>query len=79
MSDLNKLKKIFEETFDLKADIKVEKLKYNEIEEWDSIGHMTLISNIEEKFKLTMETDEIVNFSSFDEGKEILKKKGLSF
>ena len=79
MSDLNKLKQIFEETFALKADIKVEKLKYNEIEEWDSIGHMTLISNIEEKFKLTMETDEIVNFSSFDEGKKILKKKGLSF
>ena len=50
------------------------KLKYNEIPEWDSIGHMTLISGLEEGFGITMETDDIVDFSSFKKGNEILKK-----
>ena len=29
-----------------------ENLKYNEIEEWDSIGHMTLVAALEEEFKI---------------------------
>ena len=78
MSDLNKLKTIFKNTFELKDEVKIENLKYNEINEWDSIGHMNLISNIEDQFKLTMDTDEIVNFSSFHEGTKILKKKGVN-
>ncbi len=51
-----------------------EKLKYNEIPEWDSIGHMTLISHLEDAFKFTMETDDVIDLSSFSKGKEILKK-----
>jgi acyl carrier protein len=52
-------------------------LKYNDIPEWDSIGHMTLISELEEKFSISFETDDIVNFSSFEEGKKILNKMGV--
>ena len=49
-------------------------LKYNEIPEWDSIGHMTLMSSLEESFKINIETDDIVDFSSYKKGIEILKK-----
>ena len=35
---------------------------------------MTLMSNLEETFKVTLETDDIVDFSSFKKGKEILNK-----
>ena len=51
-----------------------ESLKYNEIDEWDSIGHMTLISALEEEYKISFETDDIIDFSSFKKGIEILKK-----
>ena len=51
-----------------------ENIKYNEIPEWDSIGHMTLISGLEEGFTISMETDDIVDFSSFKKGMDILKK-----
>ena len=51
-----------------------EKLKYNDIPEWDSIGHMTLMSALEEGFKISLETDDIIDFSSFKKGIEILKK-----
>ena len=47
-----------------------ENLKYNEIPEWDSIGHMTLMSGLEENFKITLETDDIVDFSSFKKEKK---------
>jgi acyl carrier protein len=51
-----------------------EDIKYNEIPEWDSIGHMTLISALEEQYKISFDTDDIVDFSSFSKGIEILKK-----
>ena len=56
-----------------------ESLKYNEIPEWDSIGHMTLMSGLEEGFSITMETDDIVDFSSFKKGIDILKKYKVDF
>ena len=51
-----------------------EKLEYNTINEWDSIGHMSLISELENQFSITMETDDIIDFSSFDKGIDILKR-----
>ena len=51
-----------------------EKIKYNDIPEWDSIGHMTLMSELEDGFKISIETDDIVDFSSFKKGIQILKK-----
>ena len=56
-----------------------EKIKYNEIPEWDSIGHMTLMSSLEEKFSISMDTDDIVDFSSFKKGIVILEKYGVKF
>lgn len=77
MSNLEIYKKIFSETLSVSED-KLEKLSYNDIPEWDSIGHMTLMSNLEEKFNISIDTDDIVDFSSFSKGKEILKKYKIS-
>ena len=54
-------------------------LKYNDIPEWDSIGHMTLMSGLEDAFDITIETDDIVDFSSYKKGLEILKKYKVNF
>ena len=51
-----------------------ENLKYNDIPEWDSIGHMTLVSALEDGFKISIETDDIIDYSSFKKGIQILKK-----
>ena len=47
-------------------------LEYNSIPEWDSVGHMGLIAAIEEEFDIMMEMDEIIDFSGYEKGKEIL-------
>ena len=76
MSNLNSYKDTFKEALGLDTKkIELEKLEYNQIPEWDSIGHMTLVSSLEEKFKNNLETEDIVDFSSFSKGKDILKYK----
>lgn len=49
-------------------------LKYQGSPSWDSIGHMQLISRIEDDFDLMFETVDIIDFSSYEKGIEILKK-----
>ena len=74
MNSLEKYKKIFMDTFNI-DNTKLEGLEYNKITEWDSIGHMTLIAAIEEQFKITMETDDLIDLSSYKKGKQILSEK----
>ena len=74
MSNKNKYQDIFIKSLSINSSKFNENMKYNEIPEWDSIGHMTLMSGLEEGFNITMDTDDIVDFSSFKKGKEILKK-----
>ena len=49
-------------------------LKYESIQEWDSIGHMGLIAELEDSFDISMELDDIIDFSSYEKGLEIMKK-----
>ena len=74
MSNLEKYRKVFSKSLSIDENKVKNELKYNDIPEWDSIGHMTLMSGLEEEFNISLETDDIVDFSSFEKGIEILKK-----
>ena len=74
MNDKATYKEIFKKSLNISDDKLSDALKYNEIEEWDSIGHMSLMSALEEEYKISFETDDIIDFSSFKKGIEILKK-----
>jgi len=54
-------------------------LTYQGISEWDSVGHMNLIASIEDTFEIMLDTDDIVDFSSYTKGIEILKKYDVEF
>ena len=77
MTNIEKYKKAFTESLGINLKDLKDSLQYNDIPEWDSIGHMTLISNLEDAFNITIETDDIVDFSSFKKGIEILKKQKI--
>lgn len=47
MSNLEKYTKIFTESFEVDAE-KAKTLKYQDVEAWDSIGHMDLIASLED-------------------------------
>ena len=53
-------------------------LKYESIEEWDSIGHMGLIAELEDSFDISMEMDDIIDFSGYEKGRGIMKKYGIN-
>ena len=74
MKNKEKYQNIFLKSLALNENKFSENIKYNEVPEWDSIGHMTLMSGLEEGFGITMETDDIVEFSSYKKCMEILKK-----
>jgi acyl carrier protein len=76
MSNLDIYTNIFVTTFNITKE-KAKDLKYQDIQEWDSVGHMGLIAAIEESCGIMMESDDIVDFSSFEKGKEILKKYNI--
>lgn len=74
MKNKNKYIEIFTNSLSIEKKKFNEKLKYNDIPEWDSIGHMTLMSELEEGFNISIDTDDIIDFSSFKKGIQILKK-----
>lgn len=73
MSNLEKYNKAFIETFEITED-KLAGLKYQDIPAWDSVGHMSLVAALEDVFGIMMDTDDIIDLSSYEKGKEILKK-----
>jgi len=79
MNNKQKYQNIFIKSLLIKTGKFNENIKYNEIPEWDSIGHMTLMSSLEEGFGITMETDDIIDFGSFKKGLEILVKYKVKF
>ena len=69
-----KYDKAFVEAFSIQEESLGPDLEFESISEWDSIGHMNLIAELEDAFDISMEMDDIIDFSSYIKGIEILKK-----
>lgn len=76
MTNLEKYDKIFMEMLNVEQE-KLAGLKYQDIQEWDSVGHISLIGELEEVFGIEIETDDLIDFSSYEHGKEIMAKYGV--
>ena len=77
-SNIDRYKKVFIESFEITSE-KVDDLKYQDIPQWDSVGHMSMIASLEDEFEITLEMDDIIDFSSFKKGKETLEKYDVKF
>ena len=78
MSNSEKYSKVFIKTFSVDKS-KLNKLKNQSVPKWDSVGHMSMIAKLEETFNITFEMDDIIDFSSFSEGKKFLKNTKLKY
>lgn len=80
MSNIEKYNNAFIETFEITED-QLQGLKYQDVTSWDSVGHMSLIAALEDAFDIMMDTDDIIDLSSYEKGKEILAKEeyGVEF
>ena len=74
MSNKEKYDQAFIESFSVSPEDLNENLKYQSVPEWDSVGHMGMIAALEDAFDIMMETEDIIDFSSYTVGMEIMKK-----
>ena len=78
MTPKEKYDQAFMESFSIDRQALNDTLEYNSVEEWDSVGHMTLIGLLEDTFEIAMDMDDIIDFSSYNKGHEILEKYGVT-
>lgn len=74
MGDKALYNEAFIEIFNITEKELGEDLVYQSVDSWDSVGHMALMAELEDKFDIMMETEDIIDFSSYEKGKEILAK-----
>ena len=72
--NLDKYKAAFIEAFELEGEYNLEDLKYQSIDEWDSIGHMALMAELENNFDITIKTEDLIEFESYIQGVDILAR-----
>lgn len=77
MTNLEKYNKIFRGMF-RKKDEELPGLRYRNHPLWDSIGHMDLIGELEETFDIRIDTQDVLDFTSYEKGKEVLARYGVT-
>ena len=78
MTNIEKYNNVFVENLQITED-QLMGLTYQSVELWDSVGHMSLVAALEDEFDIMIDTDDIIDLSSYEKGKEILAKYGVEF
>lgn len=73
MDGLGNYSEAFRVALQLEDTIDLQDLKYRD-SGWDSVAHMVLMSELENTFDIMLDTDDVIDFNSFEKGKEILRK-----
>ena len=69
----NQLKEVFKKTFKIEDEDFNTNLEINSIANWDSMGHVRLFLEIEKKFDLKIESEDIESALNFKSILKILK------
>ena len=78
MSNIEKLKEAFVEGLEIPME-EVEAATMESVDKWDSIGQMSLVAIIEDAFGIEFEPEEVMRFTSFAAGVDILKSHNIEF
>jgi len=74
----DRLRRVFVDTLELTPSVDVEELKYRDIDAWDSLGHMSLVAAIEDEFDVQLDTEQVIDMSSFKVAVDMLRGMGVS-
>ena len=77
MAELNRLRDVFRKSLELPPDYQVDDLAYRGVEKWDSLAHMSLVAGLEDAFDILIDTDDVIEISSFARAREILGRYGV--
>jgi len=79
MTNIEKYNEVFKSIFGVEDDALNDSFTFEKIESWDSMAHLSLISALEDAFEVMFETEDILHFGGYGNGKKILSKYGVSF
>jgi len=74
MNNLNKYNEIFTNVLNLKQEQLNAECTVNNIASWDSMSHLSLVTALEESFDIMFDPEDIIEFATYEGGKDILKK-----
>ena len=75
MENVKKYNVIFMEVFSVGEGVLNDEFKQGNVENWNSIHQLNLVSYIEESFDVMLDTEDILGLTSYSKGKEILVSK----
>ena len=79
MDNREKYKSIFLDIFNVDESVLNDTFNFKDIEKWDSMTHLTLISELEDAFDVMFETEDILHFGGYENGMKILAGYGVEF
>jgi acyl carrier protein len=79
MTNTEKLVDAFTNALNIDASAVIDSLSYQGIPEWDSVSHMVLITELEDAFGISIDTNDVIDMSSLTKAKEILGKYNFQF
>lgn len=79
MTNLEKYNKVFMDVFDVKESALDESFSFKNVPQWDSVAHLSLISELEDMFDVLFDSNDILHYESYENGKRILERMGISF
>jgi hypothetical protein len=77
MEHLDRLGAVFRRSLGLSGDAAVDGLEYRSIPQWDSLAHMALVAAIEDEFDIMIDTDDVLDLSSYTKAVALLEKHGV--
>ena len=77
MTNRERYDAIFCEVFELTPSELADTLEYQSIPAWDSVGHMSLMAELEDAFDISLDMDDVIEFGTYETGITTLKKYGI--
>lgn len=77
MDNEKKYKNIFIDIFETDESILNSMFTVNMINNWDSIRQMSLVAALEDELDIMLDSNDILDFDSYEKGKQILRKYGI--
>ena len=79
MTNLQKYNQAFINVLGVKEEALNEGFTFKAVPQWDSVAHLSLITALEDAFDIMFDSEDILHYGSYENGKKILEKMGVQF
>ncbi|WP_186406081.1 acyl carrier protein [Candidatus Accumulibacter aalborgensis] len=74
---IERIRSVFSQALGLPEEFVNDQLLYSSVKAWDSVAHMALVAALEDEFGIMLDTEDVIDMSSFVIAVEIMRKHGV--